>query len=45
MFRLPLYTVQIASAEAQPRMGAVQQDSGFLPNLVPLLANTVGRAQ
>ena len=39
MSRLPLRTIEDAPAEARPRLETAQQNNGFLPNLVRLLAN------
>ena len=37
--RLPLRTIEDAPTDAQPRLEAAQENNGFLPNLVRLLAN------
>ncbi|MEF9603353.1 carboxymuconolactone decarboxylase family protein [Paracoccus sp. PXZ] len=39
MSRLPLRSIDDAPAEARPRLETAQQNNGFLPNLVRLLAN------
>ena len=39
MSRFPLHTVDTAPAEVQPLLATAQRNSGFLPNLLAVLAN------
>jgi uncharacterized peroxidase-related enzyme len=42
MFRIPLLTIETASAEAKPRLAAAEAANGYIPNLLALLANAPG---
>ena len=39
MSRIPLQTIETASADARPRLEAAEKMNGFLPNLLGVLAN------